>query len=157
MISVSWLGQGHQISTQNGEVDVHITHNDKASADALDIEVDPKVIIVVPSTGQVPAIIVIMIHGVYGIHIWFLFLPQEMQVALTECELMIRTHQGAGPSPHTPFTIHRTRLLAPDWSTITITAIAKIHLEHLHMFPWSLLLTSLMLVLHFPFSQVLEG
>ena len=85
--------------TQRG-VDVHTTHNDKASADALDI--DSKVLIVGEGTGQVPVIIVVMIHGVYGVHIWYPVPPQKLQLALTERKLMIWARQTSTWTP--PFT-----------------------------------------------------
>ncbi len=132
-------------------MDVHTPHNDKASADALDD--NPKMYIVSKGAREVPAIIILMIHGIYGVHGRNPVLPQQFQLVLIQCELVIRTHQGAGP---TPKTTPATDILRSPPCSFSFTKF-KLHLEHLNLLPWSLILTSPMPVLRFPFGQVPKG
>ena len=152
MKSIPELGQGHQIFTHKERGgDVHTPHNDKASADVLDG--NPKMYIVSIGAREIPAIIVLMVHGIYGIHGRNPVLQQQFQLVLGQCELVLRTHQGTGP---TSKTTPATDILRSPPCSFSFTKF-KLHLKQLNMLPWSLLLTSPMPVLRFPFGQVLEG
>ena len=90
-------------------MDIHNTqpHTDKASADTLDK--NPKMYIVGIGAREVPAIIVLMLHGIYWFNSRDPVLPQQFQLILVQCELMIRTHQGAGATSKTTPTIQGGR------------------------------------------------